>query len=500
MKQIRRFFSVVLALLLLSSGIVFSYEADDLKTATAPAFPETYLGGLSKPFSRAMTFEDFLVYMWVNVIPAGNPSSFTLSEEEFLSEYFGILSEHPLLYHAGTGIRYNVNETTGYVDYVQPIYTETDKTVISETIKKIEVAAEEILLLINDDMTDFEKVMTVHNYMVLEYEYDHTYSNYDITIMLTKTGVCQAYSYAFKHLMNVLNIPCLFVPSETMDHGWNLVNLDGSWYHIDLTWDDLSDDSFAQVASTFALLSDAKIQSLASPHYAYDTKGVKADSDLYDNAVWHLSTAEVTSFHGTSYWVEGNSLVSSKGEVIFSALDEDSKGWLLGNGYVFKNAVLAGVAEHNDMIYFNSDRAIYSFNPKKDSAPVKIKEVIGVCGLYVDKNTLKYNRFDRQEEVRDEETNELLGYRNFFVPNGEIKLSNTRFGSPRYENGKLVVRVYKEDDEPLLIYSFSDVIDLKTVAHSKLGKAEFSAEDEQTIFFWDENMQPLIEQKEYKSD
>jgi len=49
--------------------------------------------------------------------------------------------------------------------------------------------------------------------------------------------VCEGYSKAMKMVCDLMGIPCILVISET--HMWNNVKMDdGSWYIIDLTWDD----------------------------------------------------------------------------------------------------------------------------------------------------------------------------------------------------------------------------------------------------------------------
>lgn len=55
------------------------------------------------------------------------------------------------------------------------------------------------------------------------------YDNYD--------PVCEGYAKAFKIVLNLMDIPCVVVVSDT--HMWNNVKMDdGLWYNVDLTWDD----------------------------------------------------------------------------------------------------------------------------------------------------------------------------------------------------------------------------------------------------------------------
>ena len=60
-----------------------------------------------------------------------------------------------------------------------------------------------------------------------------------------KGPVCEGYSRAFKILCDELGIPCVTVNGyavnnvgESGSHMWNAVYVDGSWYGVDVTWDD----------------------------------------------------------------------------------------------------------------------------------------------------------------------------------------------------------------------------------------------------------------------
>lgn len=62
-------------------------------------------------------------------------------------------------------------------------------------------------------------------------------------------GVCEAYTRAFKSVMDELGIPCVMVQgvynhSENVPelHIWNYVELDGKWYAVDVTMDDPKSD------------------------------------------------------------------------------------------------------------------------------------------------------------------------------------------------------------------------------------------------------------------
>lgn len=52
-------------------------------------------------------------------------------------------------------------------------------------------------------------------------------------------GQCSGYARSFKALCDAMDVPCYYVKqnngSDTGSHQWNIVNVDGSWYNIDMT-------------------------------------------------------------------------------------------------------------------------------------------------------------------------------------------------------------------------------------------------------------------------
>ena len=100
---------------------------------------------------------------------------------------------------------------------------------------------------IKANMSDAEKVKAIHDYIITHCEYDTAHKGKGEGVWQTAYGalingkaICSGYADAFLLLMNTLNIPCQSIGGTTSEghHGWNLVQVDGNWYHIDLTFDD----------------------------------------------------------------------------------------------------------------------------------------------------------------------------------------------------------------------------------------------------------------------
>lgn len=118
---------------------------------------------------------------------------------------------------------------------------------------------------IRADMTTLEKIVAVHDYIARTFTYDlntagSPYAVY--TFMKEKHGVCMAYALLFEKMMELLEIPCYYVIGKAdgegdAGHAWNMVEIDGHWYHIDVTWDDLSSKSkIHQIRYRYFLVSD----------------------------------------------------------------------------------------------------------------------------------------------------------------------------------------------------------------------------------------------------
>lgn len=478
----KKFLSLVMIFIFISGSCpVFARDVKLYATVEETQLAETYIGQDISLFSTQNTLEQVLVTGWNNLATEISVEDYNISVSDIGNVYCGILYNNPKLYHVTTGFRYSY--TTNTVISVLPIYRETDASVIEETMDAIDAATEEIMFCLDENMTDFEKVMTVHDYMVLHYQYDYTYSNYDITIMTTKTGVCMGYALAFMHLMNELGIECLYVSSEAMNHAWNLVKLDGEWYHIDLTWDDPG-TNYGQVSHKYALLSDYEIQNLEDPHHGYDLKGIEADSDKYDKACWHEGVGAIVTIDESYYYVDGKNIVDQNGKIIYEDLDGGDNGWDIGGGYRLSGGTYAGLAEHNGILYFNTDEAVYSYDPENEKI-TKILDYTGICGLFIDRNTLGYCEFDMTTRE--------------FIEAGNYNLGKIRFGGTFHNDNKIIKRLYKESGaEDVCIYvDYGDCIQMEKVTKLGFSKISFDIKDSQTFFYWNDKMKPLKEKEVY---
>ncbi|MGM1023249.1 MAG: transglutaminase domain-containing protein [Bacillota bacterium] len=117
--------------------------------------------------------------------------------------------------------------------------------------------------IITKGMTDHEKVKAIHDWIVVRLKYDETQQKYTAYDGL-KTGstVCQGYSLLAYKMLERAGITNRIVEGRAGGqlHAWNLVLLDGHWYHMDTTWDDPTPDRGNKVSTSYYLLTDAEMR------------------------------------------------------------------------------------------------------------------------------------------------------------------------------------------------------------------------------------------------
>lgn len=118
--------------------------------------------------------------------------------------------------------------------------------------------------VIQPGMTDFEKALALHDWLTANADYSSHCTFFGPEgVLVYGEGVCQSYADAFGQLLDKVGIANKPVVSAAMNHAWNLVQLDGEWYHIDVTWDDPVD---GEERHSYFGLSDA----LMSQDHSWD--------------------------------------------------------------------------------------------------------------------------------------------------------------------------------------------------------------------------------------
>lgn len=112
----------------------------------------------------------------------------------------------------------------------------------------------------------YEKVKAIHDWIIYNSAYDTSYTYYSPEgILFHGKGVCNAYALTFNMMCEAVGVQSVTVAGTATDrnsgttgsHAWNLVNLNGKWYHVDTTWDDPLPNN--RERNTYFLLTDSQL-------------------------------------------------------------------------------------------------------------------------------------------------------------------------------------------------------------------------------------------------
>ena len=101
---------------------------------------------------------------------------------------------------------------------------------------------------VNKDATEYERELSAHDYLAktAKYnkisldDYNNNTASWNITgVFCNKKAVCEGYSRAMQVMSFMLGLDCSLVTGVTDEpHMWNVIKIDGEWYHLDLTAND----------------------------------------------------------------------------------------------------------------------------------------------------------------------------------------------------------------------------------------------------------------------
>lgn len=255
-----------------------------------------------------------------------------------------------------------------YITYRNPMTVSETEEYFTETDRAIN----EIRTVVKKGQSDADKALLLHDYLVLEYEYDTRAGTAALPaqsynsggLLHYKTGVCQSYAGLYMYILNQFDIECTLVSSDKMGHMWNYVKIDGVYYHTDVTWDDPTPDITGRAEHANFLLSDTESQ--AAGHHDWDANGIVC-AGSYPDAYWKDATSAVYTDGTDRYFIRGMQLIKNgaEGEVCLYQFDR----WhLYGTDTAYSEFNGSGLILWDQMLYFNTEDHVMAIRLGTDHA------------------------------------------------------------------------------------------------------------------------------------
>lgn len=218
----------------------------------------------------------------------------------------------PELYFADNTFRIMYTESGSFFVSFRYLFSGSQKQRADE---KMNMAAEKAVKNIKKSMSDVEKALIVHDYLILNCTYDNTNSRHSAYDCLVGGDcVCQGFSLAYKYILeNYCGIKVSMCYSKSQNHIWNYVQINGKWYHVDLTADNptyslfgnKSADGYGEVHHDNFLISDSECKKTSGLHRNWEVIGNygAATDKTYDNYFWKGCNSPICYDNGLYYYL-----------------------------------------------------------------------------------------------------------------------------------------------------------------------------------------------------
>ena len=113
----------------------------------------------------------------------------------------------------------------------------------AHSIKRPNKILKSLAALTKNCLTDFEIEKVVCDYLIknTNYEINNTYNQNAATVLVKNKGQCSGIARAVKYIFDYFDIECLKIDGTAGEagtygpHSWNIVKIDGEYYHLDVT-------------------------------------------------------------------------------------------------------------------------------------------------------------------------------------------------------------------------------------------------------------------------
>lgn len=169
-----------------------------------------------------------------------------LTDREVAMIFEAVIEDNPQIFWFSDWYSYAIVE-----DYVVfELYFTMSQKEQQKCKKQLNSVVNNVLSGLKRGMSEFEVELYLHDYLVKNCVYDkkaeknnneNAYSVYGA--LVEQRAVCQGYAEALQLLLSYVGINSFkeLGKSEGSNHIWNVVNIGGDNYYVDVTWDDTKD-------------------------------------------------------------------------------------------------------------------------------------------------------------------------------------------------------------------------------------------------------------------
>ncbi len=283
--------------------------------------------------------------------------------------------ETPELFHVlGLGVSYR----SGYITAVNASYDYTASE-YATMLNKFEHNSNKLLEGIkgNDNLTDVEKALLIHDRVAIWCEYDYerlnngtmpqiSYSAYGAIV--NKFAVCMGYALAYDYLLFQVGIDSEYCSSDLLNHAWNIVHVNNSTYHVDVTWDDpVCDRSGRVLHENFLRSTTGMVETGHVKNNSIDYSSAPVDT-TFDNYYWQNSNTAFQLIGDDIYFIDNDTsaLKRIRNSSITTCKTVSDTWKASASSYWVGN--FACLSSDGEKLFYSLSKSVYEFDPKTNTA------------------------------------------------------------------------------------------------------------------------------------
>lgn len=229
-----------------SKNAVDEAEADARKKINTRTRDITLFGESKYAYSKLNDHEKQVYVEICSAIQSMTPEvDITSLDVDEIDKCFNcVMIDNPDFFYAD-GYKMTRTLVNGELDSISfsPRFTMTGKEIL-EKEDSIDSYVNRFVSEMPDLPDEYSKAKYIFDYLVdnTEYDIDSENSQNICSVFIDNKSVCQGYAMAAKYLADELGIFCTIVYGNAggENHAWNLMRLDGTFCHVDITWGDTS--------------------------------------------------------------------------------------------------------------------------------------------------------------------------------------------------------------------------------------------------------------------
>lgn len=180
---------------------------------------------------------------------------------------------------------------------ISDAYRSGDRSALTDKQKEtLDMASEVLDQIITDGMDDYAKEEAVYLWMTKNLAADsglllvipstHADCDNPYGVLKFHNAVCVGYATTFRLFMQMLDIPCMVVHNSERYHSWDLVQLDGGWYHTDI-YSDAGQGDYSHfnltdtMQQTYQSWNQDYFPAAVSTEYCYAARVAQVEDDIY---------------------------------------------------------------------------------------------------------------------------------------------------------------------------------------------------------------------------